>query len=76
MQEIYDSIYENLGSLEELDKAMKNYYGDTLAAAGEEIGKYTERMEHLTSVLSHYKTILELTGKSTNYKALGEVLKG
>ena len=76
MQEIYDSIYENLGSIEELDKAMKNYYGDTLAAAGEEIGKYTERMEHLTSVLSQYKTILEFTGKSTNYKALGEVLKG
>ncbi len=32
--------------INELDKAMMNYYGDTLAAAGEEIAKYTDQMEH------------------------------
>jgi hypothetical protein len=30
------------------------YYGNTLAMAGEEIAKYTDRMEHQTSVLDHY----------------------
>ena len=66
---------DNLSSLNELDKQMLNYYGDTLAMAGEELVKYTSRMEHQSSVLEHYQSILELTGKKTNYKALGAVLE-
>jgi hypothetical protein len=35
-------MYENLQNLQALDDAMMNYYADTLAAAGEEIAKYTD----------------------------------
>jgi hypothetical protein len=65
---------ENLSSLNELDKTMLHYYGDTLSAANEELSKYTDHLESLTGVLDHYKTILELVGKKTNYDFLGTVL--
>ena len=75
LRDAKQSILDNLSSLNELDKQMLNYYGDTLAMAGEELVKYTSRMEHQSSVLEHYQSILELTGKKTNYKALGAVLE-
>jgi chromosome segregation ATPase len=54
LNEINDGIYDNLENIQELDKEMMHYYGDTLAAAGEEIDKITTRMEHQTAVLEHY----------------------
>jgi hypothetical protein len=33
-------------------------------------------MEHCTSVLDHYVSLLELMGQSTNYEALGTVMAG
>ena len=76
MKESRDAIYSNLEALTGLDKQMLEYYGNTLAAAGEEIGKYTDRMEHLTSVLDHYSAIMKLIGKEKNYEMMGEILKG
>lgn len=76
MQEQHDSIYANLEELQELDKQMKEYYGDTLDKAAEELAKYTDRMNHLTSVLDHYKSILELTGKGQDYAAMDKILQG
>jgi hypothetical protein len=55
---------------------MLNYYGDTLAAAGEELAKYTDRMEHQSSVLEHYSSIMEIMGKSKDYEKMGVILKG
>jgi hypothetical protein len=46
MKAVSDGMYENMQNIQELDKAMMNYYGDTLAMAGEEIAKYTDQMEH------------------------------
>lgn len=76
LQEIYDGIYDNLSSINELDKAMMNYYGDTIAAAQDEMSKYTDQMEHQTSVLEHYQSLMEIMGKSNDYKKIGTVLKG
>jgi hypothetical protein len=76
LQEIYDGIYTELGALEEIDNAMKHYYEDTVAAAGEEIAKYTDRMSRATDVLEHYKSVLTLIGKSTDYKKMGAILDG
>ena len=76
LQEIYDGMYSNLQSIQDLDKAMMNYYGDTLSMVGEEIAKYTDRMAHQTSILQHYQSIMELMGKSTDYKAMGTILEG
>ena len=76
LQEVRDGMYSELGALQELDKEMMNYYGETLSAAGEEIGKYTDRMDSLNSVLDHYQSLMTLIGKETDYKAIGIVLQG
>lgn len=76
MDEIIESIYDNLDSLNELDTAMMEYYGETLQMASEEIDKVTDQMEHHNSVLEHYLSILELMGEQANYKTIGVVLEG
>lgn len=76
LKDVKSGIYESLESLQELDKTMMSYYGDTITMAQDELAKYTDQMEHHSSVLEHYSTILELTGKSNDYEALGAVLEG
>jgi hypothetical protein len=53
---------------------MLEYYGNTLKMAGEEIDKYTERMEHQTSILEHYGNMMEILGKEMDYGTMGEIL--
>jgi hypothetical protein len=55
---------------------MMEYYGNTLDMAVEEIAKYTDRMDHQTAVLDHYSSLLEIMGKSNDYKTMGKVLEG
>jgi butyrate kinase len=44
--------------------------------SAEEIAKYTDRMDHQTAVLDHYSSLLEIMGKSNDYKTMGKVLEG
>lgn len=76
LKEIQSGIYDNLNSLVELDKAMMHYYGDTLSMAGEELAKFTDQMDHSSSVLDHYESIMSALGKETDYKAMGTILQG
>ena len=76
MKEVRSGIYDNLSSLQELDKSMIEYYGNTLDMAAEEIAKYTDRMDHQTAVLDHYSSLLEIMGKSNDYKTMGKTLEG
>ena len=76
LAEIRSSILDNLESVLELDKAMSEYYGDTLAAAGEEIAKFTDKMEHQADVLEHFASMMEILGKETDYKSMGIILQG
>ena len=76
MKEAYDAIIEILGSIHELDKAMLHYYGDTLKAASEELSIYTDHMEHLTSVLGHYKDMVKLVNGEFDYVRVGTILRG
>ena len=76
IKDVQDNIYDNLNALVELDKTMMSYYGDTLDMAGEELAKYTDRMEHSTSVLDHYESIMSALGKETDYKAMDVILRG
>lgn len=76
LREVQEGTLNNLQALNDLDKSMMEYYGNTLAMAGEEIAKYTDRMEHQTSVLDHYQSLMETMGKSTDYKTMGKVLEG
>lgn len=76
LQNTYESIYDLLKELIDLDKRMMHYYGDTLELADKEISKFTNHLEHLTSVMEHYKRILELTGQAVDYDKMAVVLNG
>jgi hypothetical protein len=54
LKETRSNIRDNLSSLLELDKAMMEYYGETIAMAQEELAKYTAQMENHVAVLEHY----------------------
>ena len=76
LQKAKDGMYEQLEALNSLDKEMLEYYGDTLAVAGEEIAKYTNKISGLTSVLQHYQTLLSIIGKESDYESMGIILQG
>lgn len=76
MREARGGILSNLESLNDLDSSMMHYYGETLAAAGEEIAKYVDQMSHLTTVLDHYQSLMGIMGKSTDYESIGVILEG
>ena len=76
MQELQDSMLDNLSSLSDLDKTMKEYYGETLSMAQEELAKLTEGLEQQTEVLEHYQNMLEILGKEMDYDSLGVILQG
>lgn len=68
--ELQQEVYSNLQSINELDKSIVTYYGDTLAAAGEELSKFTSLMEHHVSVLDHYSNLMDIMGKSKDYERM------
>ena len=70
------SIRSEMSALMDLDNEMQEYYGNTLSMAQEEIGKYTDKMDHLGGVLDHYQSMLSIIGKETDYKSMGIVLQG
>lgn len=76
LQDAYDSILDNLQAVQDLDKEMLEYYGNTLDLAEDELSKYTDQMEHLTSVLDYYRSIFSLLGRDTDYTKVLSVLEG
>ena len=76
LQEVSNGIYENLEALADLDKTMMEYYGNTLAAANEELDKFIDRMSHSAGILEHYSSIMNLLGKSSDYKTMNVILEG
>ena len=76
LREAQDGMLSNLESLNDLDKTMMHYYGETLSMAAEELSNYVDHMEHLTEVLDHYQSLMEIMGKSTDYETMGLVLEG
>jgi hypothetical protein len=76
LKEMLGATIANAEALKILDDTLMNYYGDTLAAAGEELAKFTSQMEHQSSVLDHYKSIMTAIGKEVDYKRMGVILKG
>lgn len=76
LKETYSGMLNQLSTLNDLDKEMMAYYGETLSAANDEIDKHVSKIEHLNSILDHYKNILGILGETTNYKALGGILEG
>ena len=70
LQDIYTSLLENLGTLEDLKSEMIDYYSNTLSSVIEELDKYNSRLDTTASLLSHYQSIIEMTGKGSNYDLL------
>ena len=75
LQTLQDGLYGTLENLNQLDDSMIHYYGDTLAAAQEELSVYTDMMDHHAGVLDHYKNLLDLFGQSKDYEKMGTVLE-
>ena len=75
LQQLQDNIYQDLGNVQNLDKAMKSYYSDTLAAANDELSKHTDKMQHHNAVLEHYSNLMGLLGHSKDYDNLGHILQ-
>jgi hypothetical protein len=75
-QSLFDQIDGALNELIEMDKEMVEYYSKALEAAGEEMSFLTGQMEQLTSVLDHYKSIIELIDGEYAYDKIGIVLEG
>lgn len=76
LQDVYDNTLNNLNALQDLDKEMLEYYGNTIDLANDELSKYTDHMEHLTNVLDHYRSIITLLGKDKDYDKVLSVLNG
>ena len=76
LEKIRAGLMDNLQSIQELDKAMLEYYSNTLDAVMEEMDKYTSKLEHQTSILEHYANMMEILGKSYDYKSMGVILEG
>ena len=76
LKDTYDSIMDNLSALNDLDKEMLHYYEDTLSVASEETDYYIAQMEHLSGVLDHYRSIVELINGEYDYEAIGTILEG
>lgn len=75
LMDCQSAIIEQLQNINELDKTMKGYYGETLEAAQEELSKYTDMMEHHSEVLEHYSSLLELIGASKDWERMKTVLE-
>ena len=71
-----DAIYDQLNALLDLDKQMREYYGNTLDEADDELGKHTDHLENLTKVFDHYINLLDIFGKSKDYDTMGDFLEG
>ena len=55
---------------------MKEYYGNTLDEADEELEDHTDHLEHLSKVFDHYVNLMDIFGKSKDYKAMDNFLQG
>jgi len=75
LQKAKDEALDNAEALAELDETMANYYQDTVAAASEEIEKFTSVMQDSLSVLESYSSLLEVMGGPKNFERIGKLLK-
>lgn len=72
LKDINDQILENLSTLEDLRKEIQEAYGNALEMATEAINNHTEKMEHASSMMQSYISIMGLIGQGVDYKKLSE----
>ena len=70
---VLDSVIDDL--LREVEEG-KELFGNTLDYWNEKLNKVNTAIENNAKILSHFQNILNLLGKSADYKALGQILQG
>lgn len=75
IREHKDAIYENLEALQEYEKQLKEFYGETLEKAKDELAEYIDQFDVLNNALEHYKNILELTGQEQDFEKMAAILE-
>lgn len=73
LKQVNSDLLENLTNIDELDKTMREWYGETLKSAREELTRLTDVMDHENKVFSNYLEILKLTGNEQDYEKLAAV---
>lgn len=73
LQNSYEALMSNTEALINLKEELTDYYGSVLEKVMSEMDKYISRAEHINSLTDHYKNILELTGKATDYNLLEQL---
>lgn len=73
MGDLRDGALDTAEAIKELDEQMLEYYSDTLSMVSEEISKYTNGIDSVSSSLEHYLSIMDLLGKSKEYDQINEI---
>ena len=67
MQQSYDTTLDLLSQLQDLKNEMKDYYGDVISNASEELSKFNTQLDHQASVISHLQTLADLANKQKDF---------
>jgi hypothetical protein len=76
LQELYKDTYSQLGDIQGLTKEILDYYGSVLKMTREELDKSVAHIDSIAGTLDHYKNLMDILGRSTDYEALGKILTG
>lgn len=71
-----DGILAQLDAIIDIKGTMEDYYSNTLSKLKEKYDELRSSMAQCTEVLEHFKTILELSGRSTDYASIDAILQG
>lgn len=72
LKEVNEQILENLQSIEDLRKEIKELYGDTLDMATKQLERQRKKIDAAADAMGSYINIMRLMGHEVDYKMLGE----
>lgn len=76
IESLGSSAQEVAQSAKELRESWVASYGEVLDKGLEKISRTTDQFENLNSALEHYKSLMDLLGRSQNYKQIDKILQG
>lgn len=73
LKDVRDQVFDTLGSINDLQNTIAEWYGQTLDKAEEELDKYTNKLSHSRDVMQTYIEMQQLMGKGADYRALSNM---
>lgn len=70
LKDVRDQVFKTLGSINDLQNTIAEWYGQTLDKAEKELDKYTSKISHSRDVMQTYIEMQQLMGKGVDYRAL------